>query len=364
MDFIGPISFRKRDRRVAQLIRKGSATDDEIFAAQFGEWPAKGLHQDTPRPDVVSFKGYFSGTRGLLEMPFTMAYANPNNDDRAIHINRLTLNPAAPVLGILTSRMAFARAHDILEPLLGIEFLRMFAVAAFALSGFSSYRYAVASSLSKLLAPSVSDIIGEEHIHILQFKDGSDITARRAFLNDARNILANRTGLYKLGTDVLQGLDMLLTLMPREHYAQDHEQQARLHNLIVRGYKAWGKIPETEDELIAALADMGIMRPKIVYDYLKDDGQINVCATFNKNAQTGYVAAPAGEMNLGLNTFRSSEVLLRFWKDYLPLLYADLLVKYGDSKGFERMGYTGETDIMGLPVRTAPSPLAFNPNSP
>lgn len=358
MFFVAPISTRPSDARISTLIRKGQATDDEIFEAQYGTWPIKGLAKDQPRDDVVRFKGYFSGSRNILALPFTMAYVNQKTPDRSIHINRLTLNPATPILGALTTRAAFARAHDLIEPVLGVELLRQFSFLLFGASLASSYRYAIISSFSKILAPSVTDIVGEEHMHILQFKGGSDITARRAFLNDAQNVLANRKGLKRLRTDLAQTVDAILTLMPREHYSQDHELQARLHNLMVRGYKGWGQIPANEDELFAALADMGIRRPRIVDLYLQDEGQKDVRALFNKNAQSGYVASPAGEMNIGLNSFRSNEILYRFWKDYLPILYADLLVKYGDSKGFERMGYDSEEwDMMGLPMRKTISPL-------
>lgn len=364
MLFLGPISFRKRDERVSALIRRGHATDDEIFEAQYGEWPAKGLAKDTPCEDVVRFKGYLAGTRNILGAPFTMGYTDPNTKDRTIFLNRLTLNPASPVMGFLTSRMAYARLHDLLEPLLGVELLRQFAFGLFALSLGSSYRYAMVSSLSKLFAASVSDIVGEEHIHIKQFKDGSDITARRAFLNDAHNIIANRTGLSKFFNDAAQGLDAILTLMPREHYAQDHELQARLHNVMVRGYKGWGRLPENEDELFVALHDVGIRAPKIAHLYVADEGQRGARAVFSKHKASGYVAPPSSEMNIGLNAFRSREILYRFWRDYLPLLYGDLLVKYGDSKGLERMGYTAERDIMGLPVREYPSPLDLGPATP
>ncbi len=361
MLFLGPVSFRKRDARVAALIRKGAATDDQLFEAQFGEWPVKGLEKDTPRDDTVRFKGYFAGKRTPLGLPFTMAYVNPKTDDRSIHINRLTLNPATPALGILTSRMVYARLHDVITLALGVE-LRHFEAIFLGISLMSSYRFAIASSFNKLVAPSVCDIVGEEHIHVMQYKDGNDITARRAFKNDAENVLNNRSPFDQFKTNTLQAIDALLTWMPRSHYAQDHELQARLHNLMVRGYKAWGRIPANEDELFAAMADMGVIRPAIVNEYLADDGQKDVCKIFNKKAQSSWFSPPTGEMNVGLNSFRSQDILHRFWKDYLPVLYADLLQKYGDSKGLERMGYTGDLDIMGLPVRGAPSPLEFNPN--
>ena len=368
MFFVAPITFRERDARVSKLIRAGSATDDQLFEAQYGQWPANGLNKDTERPDIVNFKGYFSGSRSVLGAPFTMAYADPNDPDRDIHINRMTMNPAAPIMGLLTTRMAYARIHDLLEPILGVELGRLgilFLAASFA----SSYRYAVVSSFSKLLRASTADIIGEEHIHVMQFKDGNDLTARRAFLNDGKNISANATGLRATFNTLGQVFDTLLTMMPREHYAQDHELQARIHNLMVRGYKSWGRLPANESELYAALYDMGIRHPNVIKTYLADDGCINVRDVFMKKAktsfnddgttrkvkltasQTGFVAPPAGEMNMGLNYFRNSEVILRFWKDYLPMIYGDLLVKYGDSAGMQRMGYSDELDIMGLPIK-------------
>jgi len=354
MRIIPPISFRKRDKAVTKLIRAGQATDDELFEAQFNEWPVRGLNKDTNCSDIVHFKGFHSDKKlNPFSYIFSMGYTRKEDvNDKTIYLNGGLLSPLGHVLGALTTRLAIARAHDALElfiatraPALTPELL--------IISFLSSYRYAIASSLTRMFAPSVADIVGEEQIHIKQFKEDNRNIARAAFQNVASDWLNNQKALPKLGTQFMQAIDSVLTMMPRSYFSSDYELQARMHNVIVRGYPVWGKIPENIDEFYMAMQDMGIKSPKIVRKHYADPAFDPLKLEFKKHASwvEAYTSPPNAEMNIGLNSYRSKDVLEMYWHDCLPYLYGDLLVKYGDSNGLERMGYTAETDLLGMPIR-------------
>lgn len=348
--FDQPISFRKRDHRVAKLVRKGKTTDDELFEAQFGEWPVRGLEKDTPRTKEVTFKNFYWNITSL-------AYVRDDTPEREIHLNRILLSPLGQFgMGGFSTRQAFARVHDLidlLEPeLLGTRFGLMFLAAGF----FSSYRYAAASSLVKLVAPSIANEVGQEHIHVMQLKDGDRSFARNAFQAAANDLVQTSSPLKRLGTEISQIIDILLTWMPRDYFGRDHELQARMHNLMARGYPAWGKIPSTKSELWSALYDMGIRSPteKVLDTWLQHEGNEGLRKTYLKHSRflSAYTHPPSAEMNIGLNSSRNAAVQQSYWLDCLPAAYGDLLVKYGDSQGRRKMGFSDEDDydILGLPA--------------
>ncbi len=180
-----------------------------------------------------------------------------------------------------------------------------------------------------------------------------------AFQAAAHDWVENQPSMPRNYIYLKQAVDMLLTLMPREYFAQDHELQARLHNIIVRGYPAWGKIPQNTDELYAALLDMGIKSPSIVREYLARPEQEQLRKIFNQHSSLleGHWNPSTAEMNIGLNSARSSTVLEQGWKDCLPALYGVLLEYYGDSSGRAKMGYSPvEEDVLGLPMKQEYTP--------
>ncbi len=356
--FLPPFSLRARDKRVLALIRKGSCTDDELFEAQYGEWPVRGLDKDTPRDEIIHFKGFGDDKNwDISRYIFSQGYIREETPEREMFINRMMVSPLGHALGILTTRMAWARLHDVAE-LAALE-TGVAGLAFLGISLTSSYRYAIASSLVKMIAPSLSDIAGEEQMHVRQFKDDSNpVLARRAFQAVATDMVGNRGGLSQQLVQLAQAVDVVLTLMPSGHYSQDHEQQAQLHNLMVRGYPAWGRLPRNHEEFYAALYDMGIKAPPVVGRHLHDGSNKHLRDEFFKHSRfsEGFISPPSAEMNIGLNSHRSKAVLSFYWSDVLPFLYADLLQKYGDSTGYDKMKYTHETDIMGLPLRKPKAP--------
>ena len=361
-----PISFRSRDHRVAELVRKRTTTDDELFAAQFLDWPVRGLEKDTPRPQEVRFRNF----AGL----FTIAYVRQDTPEREIHLNRLLLSPVGSLIGAVSSRQAWARLHDVIE---GIDLfesrllsprIEITLLAIGALCFASSYRYAAASSLVKLFASSIADEVGQEHIHLMQTKDGDQSFARAAFQAAAKDAVNNSPPLTRAAIEAAQLIDVLLTWMPRDYFGADHEIQARLHNLMVRGYPAWGRLPQTKDELWAALYDMGVKAPAMdgfrgnflanaIEQWLSFPGREALHQTFRKHSRLliGHTAPPVAEINIGLNATRSNEVLKDYWLDCLPAAFGDLLIKYGDSRGRQKMGFSNEPDILGLPSPLRPA---------
>lgn len=360
MKITAPFSIRPQDKRVLSLVRHGEATDAALFEAQFGEWPVRGINisQTSEAQEKILFKPFSARPHKKISSLFTsLAQIDPSDTERVIYINGGLLNPATPILGLFASRLAWARLHDLIEPLLGIR-TGPVGIAFLGLGLLSSYRYAMISALTHIVTPSLADIVGEEHIHLLQYRDPLDNIARNPFLAEAQNDLKNLPTAARTWNEFCQVYDAFFTLMPRAYYAQDAEMQARLHNILVRGYKAWGKLPETQDELYAALYDMGIKTPNIVADYLNRKDNNSLRDAFQKHSSlNGYFDPPNAELNIGLNHFRDRRILESYWRDALPYLYADLLEKkYGDTSAFQRMGFSQETDMVGLPLRLpAPS---------
>lgn len=361
--FLPPVISRPRDRRVLSLVRRGEATDDELFGAQFGEWPVAGLEKDTDCADTVSFHGYCRDPKlNPLSYIFSYAYVRPQDEKSRIFLNGLLLSPLAPVLGFFAGRQSYARVHDVVEGVAGFN-LAVAAPELLLVTLLSSYRYAMLSSLVKMVAPSLSDIVGEEHFHIMQARPALSGIARAAFQASVNDWAQNQTGLKRLRIELGQFIDMVLTMMPRGYFASDPEVQARLHNIMVEGYPAWGKIPQDRPELYAALADMGVKKPGRVGRWLGKPEQGDLRAVFQRHASfwSAHLNPSVAEVNIGLNSYRHGDILEAYWKDCLPFLYGDILVRYGDSAGLEKMGFSAETDLMGLPVPLAMPPEARPP---
>lgn len=365
-NFMGPFSTRARDKRVNALIRQGSATHDELFEAQFGEWPIKGLSKDTPRDEVIQFKGFLKDKRyNPLKHIFRLGYARSSEkEEDEIFLNGLVLSPVGPVFGLLATRLAFARAHDVLKLMLPLGAVPVVEPIILATALMSSYRYAIVSSFVKLLATSTTDVVGEEQIHLFHAKEPTGSIASSAFKSVAHDWFENQDGLQKAKITISQAIDMIFTLMPIGYYAADAELQARLHNIMVRGYPAWGKIPEDTDELYAALMDMGIKTPTDVGRYYRAPENNDLIGEFNKHSwlEQGYFSPPSAEMNIGLNSYRdgqllgfkTGDILNMYWQDCLPYLFSGLHKNYGDSKGLEKFGYSDELDMAGMPMKLEP----------
>lgn len=342
MKIIPPLFNSPRDKRVIKLVRAGKATDNEIIEAQFGEMP-RGLEQATPKDEIVYFKG-FSKDKDInpVSYLFRQAYTHATQPND-IFLNRGMISPLAPIAGFFATRLALARIHDVagvaLGPLLGpIE------IVLLAGSMLTSFRYAMLSSLVKGMMPSVANIVGEEHAHTLAYRDDNSWLMRDRFRIAADNHIKGMSEGQQAYIGLSQAVDTLFTLMPSRYFRADHEIQARLYNIMATGYPAWKTLPQNHEEFYDALFDMGVKQPS------KSLFSMN---TLNNILNTrGYTDPPVAEINLGLNSTRSEEILRMYWLDGLPLFYADLLHKLGDDNGYARFGFDREdTDIYGIPNR-------------
>ncbi len=127
----------------------------------------------------------------------------------------------------------------------------------------------------------------------------------------------------------------------------------------MRGYPAWGRIPQTADELHAALLDMGIKPPREAQDWIKrrEPETDKLRQDFFKHNQLllGFTSPPIAEINIGLHSVHNRAALIHAWLEEMPLAFGDLLTKYGDPNGLAKFGFGGEKDILGLPLRPAPA---------
>ena len=354
-----PISTRERDARMITLMQRGSATHEELFAAQFKQWPMPGLDKDTLREDIIGLKGFMHNRRSRfnpLSYLFALTAIDQTSPKREIYVNRLLLNTASPLIGLIglgAARRILARLHVVLELGLGAEGMKFLWIYTALGLLTSSYRFAVASSLIRVMAPSFADEIGHDQIHILQ-KDSRTGATQAGFRAVANETLRNMLPIKKIWNSLKIVYDTILTALPTRYYAADHELQARLHLLNTQQ----DRLPQNVIELYAMLKNAGIITPAFVNNLLEQPEHQAMAAPFLKRKDAfwhGLLNPPSAEINLGLNYYRDANILEAYWQDTLPALYAGLLVWYGNSKGWEKFGLVAGKSVLGLPLRRPPS---------
>ncbi|HEY8964386.1 MAG TPA: hypothetical protein VIN59_08005 [Alphaproteobacteria bacterium] len=364
MLFVGPISFRKQDDRVGKLIHRGHATEAELLEAQFGMWPMPGIKPVGAQDRVIFFKDFLESKANKLLMPFVMAHVNqPDDADDTIYINSLIVNPAAPVLASFAQRMILPRLQALVTPFIPAGTAAHLGYAGLAVAGISfisPFRYAMVSSYMRTWGLSICDIVGEQLIYMNQMRNPNDLATQGRFFKAAEAFAKKRHPVASAFNEAGHIADMATTGTAYKYYTQDPQLQARLHNLLVRG--GWDKLPENRLELYAAVRDMGIPYPKGMKD-MPTAKELDAQTIFEKNKQTGLVVPPAAEVNIGLNAYYSKEIIEIFWRDYLPLLYADLVVnKYKDPTGYAKMGFSSEElKAMNIPAPIMPEPKSQEP---
>lgn len=338
MRVLTPFGADDRDKRIIALVRKGSASTDELVEAQFGELP-KGLDKDEPRDDVVHFKGVHKDA-GLNPLPylFRQGYVKQDQPD-TVFINGMLMSPLGSALGIFATRATYARIHDVVELAIGSR-LGPVGAALFVASMFSSFRYAMLSSFVKALKPSFGDLVAEEQVHSWHMGDQSSWVLRNVFRAAAEDHVRNLDSVSRTRIEVLQAIDMVLTLMPRKHYQSDAEIIARLYAVQAKNYKQWGKIPNNMEDLVTALQDAGVRTPKF-----------GRWVDMNFGNSKGMLHPLTAELNVGLNAARSEDVMHMYWRDVLPLMQGELLLRMGASQGYQQMGFDPDNrDTLGLPM--------------
>lgn len=352
-----PISFRDRDRAFAKMVRRGHATHREMLDAAFGQdiTTIKGIEIVAPPEGVMHFKPIGSDPElNPIDYLISLAYVRDNQSD-TIYINRLMMNPLGQIGGITTSRLFLARLH---------EFFDLFATAelrhiglAFAVAGLvTTFRFAMVTAVTKMVGMSLADEISEEQVHALDLKDPNASTMTQSFQALAKDAVLSKSQFSQSVIGMKRAADMLFTLMPLSSWTLDREMEARLHLINIRNHKSWGGLPKDRTELAAALADVGVIRPKVVKQWLKKPEQRELLKRFSNYGVldfNGLLSAPVAELNIGLNAAHDEDVLRIYWDDGLPLMYARLLTKYGDKAAMERFGFDANPqniDLAGLPM--------------
>jgi len=118
------------------------------------------------------------------------------------------------------------------------------------------------------------------------------------------------------------------------------EVQARLHEIMIDGYKRWGRMPQNRDELWAAMKNAGVKPPPEIAQHLSSLPENSGARHFLSCKKGGIIDKAIGtisEIQAVVNSF-SKAGKDTFWRQTLPELYSDLIEMYGDRPGRERFG--------------------------
>ncbi|MDD3028922.1 MAG: hypothetical protein PHS57_01380 [Alphaproteobacteria bacterium] len=357
-----------RHERLEALYRQGHASISEIFAADFGEWPPKGLELAiTPRFDVK--------IRSVWECLDEDQIKRQREFYREDGDRLRLLVPA--VLEQWLNRVERAIMSD------GFVYFRSFEPKRIV---YLKRRKAKTTTL------------GHETTHVIQAdheiawkrsgvfcREGAEDIGR-AFWKGAYEVTRSQKGLKRL---VLE----LSKMCSFSDFRKGHEIQARMHSVLAVGYPFWGRLPLSKEELWAAMWAGGVEPTPAVKSFLSEtEVGRRACETFypihdicgahdRAEALSGEFcieafllmpivfkeilpltpltataflssAVAAGFFNTygrdGLSDGREIGCVQRdlkktgaedsFWETLLPVLYGDLLEMYGDAKGRERMG--------------------------
>ncbi len=351
----------QREKAIRHIVAQGYSSANKFLVGQFGELPAT-LNQDRPLEQKINFLGIGSDPNRTWHSHLTThGYVQPSETDHRIYVNKFLLSPIGRVPGLLTTRLALARVHDagelILEALAPAAALPGLEIGAVILTAtlWSSFRYAMLSSLVKGLTPSLANVTGEEFIHSLALKgEKKSWVVRDSFRATAEEHLANKPSLI---TDAKRAVNALLTLMPMSYFQRDTEIMGRLFNLVAHGYQTYKAVPGDPNELYAFLLDMGIQAPDKIRIFLNRPDSHELREKFSINNSWGLVFPPAAEINIGISSYRNKAVLEMYWKDFLPAIFGEMRRLLGDSQGLERFGFdSARRDLQGTPQPLRPEP--------
>lgn len=293
-----------REKMAYQLLMRGHATMDEILAANYGEWPPKGLDiigKNTQRVKLVSLLDEESGETGFRRLwektlnALTVAGSSTLDRDREIRINRFVCGMLpAPFGESLNTIMGHEAAH-ILQ---GDHYWRAYKLFN------REDSHAIYAGQKGIKADNIARPLFDEHMK----------TGRlRAMFNKAAKYIYDDIDYQKQGTEI----------------------QARLHEILITGYPAWGRLPGSPAELMTALRDAGLSMPAALQEELDAaPGSAEIRATFSGAQQHGPLPPGLSFMQSTL----TDEGKTRLWRETLPALYADLIEMYGDGPGRARMG--------------------------
>lgn len=294
----------QREKMAYQLMMRGHASMDEILTANFGEWPPQGLDivgHNNQRVNIVSLMDLNDGDNALSRLwnkvkdAWTVAGRGSLDGERNLYINRFIccLLPAW-LGGGLNSTMGHEATHN----MQGDHYWR--AESVFRREDAHRIWGQQHDTLSNMIADKVYD----EH------------------LNRGR-----------LRTTFNKAVKYLYDI---EYHKQGIELQARLHEVMMNGYPAWGRLPANRQELLTAMEDAGLKMPNSVREQLDAiPGIEETRATFSGARKNGRL--PDG-LSFAVNAL-TDEGRVEFWNRGLPALYSDLIEMYGDGPGRARFNF-------------------------
>jgi hypothetical protein len=137
------------------------------------------------------------------------------------------------------------------------------------------------------------------------------------------------------------------------------EVQARIHEVIIAGYPAWGKVPTNIDEFYAAMKNAGFKMPPEIEKRLESLPENSSAHAFLSCKNFGGCKMVAQIQQVG-DSF-SQEGTETFWNKVMPALYADLITLYGDTQGGQRLGLGSDLKA-AVSQKTAPSVKQTTPS--
>lgn len=373
MKILFPIRLHKRDRDMVDLIKSSApVTSLDLLTMEYGHWPPKGVDAiPTRRLDqdfyIKSINEDPSATRKekMISNLFCAGYVCLRNNSesseslsRNLYLSTIWSSGAASAL---SQGVLLKAGYGVLKSLVsGSLISEMPQVPSFLLLAFalSSSRYLAAGHLFSIANPqtspafsSISEVVSHEHMHVLQGDDaietfetniGHSLHGRPFFttaLQVSEPLMSRR---------IIGALDSLLGLAQQHDLSCDDEVQARMHVVMMNGYRRWGKLPETRQELWASLIDSGLYAPQSIKlevaqaktsnpeieKFIKRTNLFRLAASLTNDSSAELNTASAFHGGIGAKDY--------FWNVSLPYIYGHLIELYGDTNGRKKMGFSAE----------------------
>lgn len=288
-----------RDRRMAALLDIDEPTTADVLRADFGTENIEGL-------DIVAFPAYQTSFYSMSD------YEGSASEEAKAELIRTSA-------GFEIDGEIHLREST-------IEFMRYYG------QGYNN----------------ASNTIGHENIHVLQRLNQAPIindqysNAQVSMLHygPANRGLAGRLmdkfNRAVVDTSVYKAHEMRVS----DYLAEEIEIQARMHEIMVNGHAAWGRLPTNKTEFYAALKNIGVELPSPLLTELRstDEGRqalrdFRCSKVLRENMQQ-----EVKELNF-VHQYASNNTTQQFmWETAYPAIYGQLLEYYGDSLGRERLG--------------------------
>jgi hypothetical protein len=378
LKYIRPINFYRSDYAYYKRISEGPMTSHKLLEIDYGHFPPKGLEIDKKNNNMVEVNNPMqdpdSSLMGkVISSVLTAGYVKSKQKvkstslnekgglkaefDRTIYLNHLLYSPVGQALAFF---IGYKIGGDLVTALSQPEMIqstvdfvkdRWFLGMLFL----SSLRHTPLAGLISMAVKPAMMTIGHEHVHILQVYDSQENkTGFNIMKNHFKNRANNARGALSKSFNTL---DRIASIGLVGYYQHDFEIQARMHNVLVRNYEKWGRMPTTKHEFWAAMIDGGLNAPKVIHEKLKNskDGRPQdflkntLSSKFNRAAIKLY-RPDVVELNVATRSLFSPKLKEQHWEETLPYLYGHLLELYGHKKGRMQMGFSGPFHQDGSPV--------------